>query len=116
MSDADKPATAFLTEHGFEDVRDYNYSYIESVAHVVAHKNIMFSSHESEQENKEGDNENGISYNNRSTYSGITGDTIYDGGSSLGLSISSDTTYNGLFPSVISTALSYNSTCCREGS
>ena len=47
MGDADKPATAFLTEHGFEDVRDYNYSYIESVAHVVAHKNIMFLSHES---------------------------------------------------------------------
>ena len=66
----------------------------------MVHKNIMFSSHESEQENTEGDNENGISYNNRSTYSGIPGDTIYDGGSSLGLSISSDTTYNGLFPSV----------------
>lgn len=58
------------------------------------------------QETTEGDNENGISYNNRSTYSVIPGDTIYDGGSSLGLSISSDTTYNGLFPSVTSTASS----------
>ncbi|MBR6634175.1 MAG: hypothetical protein IKL41_00935 [Clostridia bacterium] len=92
----------------------YNYDHDESVAHVVAHKNIMFSSHESEQENTEGDNIDGLSYNDTRTYASNSNivrlsDYVYNS-SNIVTDICTDSSDQGLFSSVTSTVPSLGET------
>lgn len=110
MGDVDKPATTFLTEHGFENVRDYNYDHNESVAHVVAHKSIEVSTLETMQENIEGDNIDGLSYNDTRTYASNSNivrlsDYVYNS-SNIVTDNDTDSSDQGLFSSVTLTALS----------
>ncbi len=110
MGDVDKPATTFLTEHGFENVRDYNYDHDESVAHVVVHKSIEVSTSETMQENTEGDNIDGLSYNDTRTYASNSNivrlsDYVYNS-SNIVTDNDTDSSDQGLFSSVTLTALS----------
>ena len=110
MGDVDKPATTFLTEHGFENVRDYNYDHDESVAHVVAHKSIEVSTLETMQENTEGELSNGLSsIDIRAVTDNYTSTVLSDNVYPI-INYGSDITNNqpdqGLLSSVTLTALS----------
>ncbi len=110
MGDVNKPATTFLTEHGFENVRDYNYDHDESVAHVVAHKSIEVSTLETMQENTEGELSNGLSsIDIRAVTDNYTSTVLSDNVYPI-INYGSDITTNqpdqGLFSSVTLTALS----------
>lgn len=110
MGAVDKPATTFLTEHGFENVRDYNYDHDESVAHVVAHKSIEVSTLETMQENTEGELSNGLSsIDIRAVTDNYTSTVLSDNVYPI-INYGSDITTNqpdqGLFSSVTLTALS----------
>ncbi len=110
MGDADKPATTFLSEHGFEDVRDYNYRHIDSVAYVLAHRNINVASLQITDENAEGDLSNGNSSNDTRVVTDAytateLSDNVYTS-SNFSTNIVTDTTNNGLSSSIVSTSSS----------
>lgn len=74
MTDKETTAGMILEQCGFDDINVFNNCFLDTVAHTIAHKEIVFTSNNTISENTEGDNLNYGEYLRPiESVSGITG-------------------------------------------